>query len=429
MLSLNRKGVDEMYCGECGAKLEKNAVFCGECGAPVKKEKPTNHKPKENGEKEDHSNRQPRKPMSKKTKIIGIVVIVLVVLLFATYQILSNHFSVKTVAKEYVEALANNDFDQLYDYLKIDGDKTFVSKEIFEEIMDDSESKIKNFTIGEVTYDEGKLSAAVTVHYTEEGSSQEKTDVVYLSKEKDKKLLFFDQWTVDNNIDSLVVKDYKIIVPKDSKVVVNDIALEKKYLDTKASDEATDLYRIPQIFAATTTVETTLPNGMEIEEEVTPSKYYSSHTVEVSLSNLSDDAVNQLEEQVKTSLTTLYEGLIKKQNFDEIKASFEFEGGNIENIQEEYTEVLEDMNNASTALKQIEFTSVDIRSVELDEGVLVVNAKANYSYQVEYQDRLNEQTETHEDKDYSYIKLGYIYQDGSYHLTSIDGLVSYFSRY
>ena len=24
-----------MFCGECGAKLKKNARFCGECGAKV----------------------------------------------------------------------------------------------------------------------------------------------------------------------------------------------------------------------------------------------------------------------------------------------------------------------------------------------------------------------------------------------------------
>ena len=429
MVSLNRKGVDEMYCGECGAKLEKDATFCGECGAPVKKEKETAHKSSEKKEESTHVDRPPRKPMSKKTKIISVIVIVVIVGLFAAYQIVGNQFSVKTMAKEYVEALADNDWNKLYSYLNLEGDTTFVSQDIFKELMGDSESKIKNFSIGEVTYDEGKLSASVTVHYTEEGSSQEKTDIVYLSKEKEKKYLIFDNWTVDNNIDSLIVEDYKIIVPKGSKIVLEGINVEDKYLDEKSSDDTTDAYRIPQVFSNTLDLKTTLPNGMAIDEEITPSNYYSSHTVELSLSNLSDEAVDTLEEQAKNSLTAIYQSLIAKQAFADIKSTYEFEGGDIASLEEEYTNTLDDLNTASTTLKQIEFTSLNIRSVELEDGILNINVKANYNYQVEYQDYLSEQLATHDDKDYAYITLGYIYQDGSYHLTSLDGLVSYFSRY
>lgn len=418
-----------MYCGECGAKLDKDATFCGECGAPVKKEKKTAHKPSEEKEVPAKTDRPPRKPMSKKTKIISLIVVIVLVGLFAAYQIIGQQFSVKTVAKEYVEAVANNNWDKLYDYLNLDGDTTFVSRDIFKKLMGDNKSKIKNFSIGEVTYDEGKLSASVTIHYTEESSSKEKTDVIYLSKEKEKKYLIFDNWTVDNNIDSLIVEDYKIIVPKDSKVVLEGINVENKYLDEKASDDTTDAYRIPQIFSNTLELKTTLSNGMQIDEEITPSSYYSSHTVELSLSNLSDEAVDTLEEQAKNSLTAIYQSLIAKQAFTDIKGSYEFDGGDIDSLEEEYTDTLDDLNRASTTLKQIEFTSLNIRSVELEDGILNVNVKANYNYQVEYQDYLSEQLATHDDKDYAYITLGYVYQDGSYHLTSLDGLVSYFSRY
>ena len=121
--------------------------------------------------------------------------------------------------------------------------------------------------------------------------------------------------------------------------------------------------------------------------------------------------------------------MIAKQAFADIKSTYEFEGGDIASLEEEYTNTLDDLNTASTTLKQIEFTSLNIRSVELEDGILNINVKANYNYQVEYQDYLSEQLATHDDKDYAYITLGYIYQDGSYHLTSLDGLVSYFSRY
>ena len=182
-----------MYCGECGAKLDKDATFCGECGAPVKKEKKTAHKLEEEQETENAQARPPRKPMSKKTKIIWILVLIIVVALIAAYQIIGSQFSPKAVAKEYVEALVDNDMDKIYDYLEIDGDTTFVSKEVFKEtVVGENETKIKNFTIGDVTYDDNKLSAKVEIHYTEKGSSEEQTDLLYLSKEKEKKYLIFD---------------------------------------------------------------------------------------------------------------------------------------------------------------------------------------------------------------------------------------------
>ena len=419
-----------MYCGECGAKLDKDATFCGECGAPVKKEKKTAHKPEEVQETEDTQTRPPRKPMSKKAKIIWILVLIIIVALIVAYQIVGSQFSPKTVAKEYVEALVDNDMDKVYDYLEIDGDTTFVSKEVFKEtVVGENETKIKNFTIGDVTYDDNKLSAKVEIHYTEKGSSKEQTDVLYLSKEKEKKYLIFDNWTIENNMDSLIIEDYTIIVPKDSKVTLAGINIENKYLDEKKSDNTTDAYVLPQVFSSNMDLKTTLPNGMEINEEVTPSSYYSSHTAELSLSNLSDEAIDTLEEESKNSLTAINQSLIAKQAFADIKSTDEFDGGNIDSLEEEYTDTLDSLNNATTTLKQIEFTSLNITSVELEDGVLNVNVKANFNYQVEYQDYLSEQLATHDDKDYTYITLGYVYQDGSYHLTSLDGLVSYFSRY
>ena len=54
-----------MYCGECGAKLKKNAEFCGECGAKVHQKEEEEKKPKKVVKKTE------RKPMSKKKKAIN----------------------------------------------------------------------------------------------------------------------------------------------------------------------------------------------------------------------------------------------------------------------------------------------------------------------------------------------------------------------
>ena len=51
-----------MFCGECGAKNQKGDAFCKECGAKL-----------ESGENTTTVvNNQPKKPVSKSTKIVII---------------------------------------------------------------------------------------------------------------------------------------------------------------------------------------------------------------------------------------------------------------------------------------------------------------------------------------------------------------------
>ena len=124
-----------MYCGECGAKLEKDATFCSECGAKVERPKEKTP-PKETKAKQTAPVVTPKKPMSKAKKITLAVCAVVIVVLFLGYNHLNEKFGPKGVAKEYVEAVMNKDSNALYGYLNIEGDKTFASKEKFKEVME-----------------------------------------------------------------------------------------------------------------------------------------------------------------------------------------------------------------------------------------------------------------------------------------------------
>ena len=98
-----------MYCGECGAKNEKDSLFCSECGAkleheePVKKGKKTTAKKEEN--KSESTKKEPaientpreRKKLSKKYKILIGAGALFIILLIVVWQVLANITSPKHV--------------------------------------------------------------------------------------------------------------------------------------------------------------------------------------------------------------------------------------------------------------------------------------------------------------------------------------------
>ena len=264
-----------MYCGECGTKNNLDDLYCKECGSKLE----SNLKSKKVKEK---------KPISKSTKVlIGVIAIIiaLIVGFMITFSILT---SPKKIANDYIKAYVSQDANKLYNYLKLDGDKTFVSKKIFTDIMkDQKDSNIDNYTITGVEYSSSKLKATVNFKYTLKDSHTEKSGYIVLTKQKSKKFLFFDNWQIDENLSVTVVNNYTIKVLKDAKISFGGVKLTEKYLDKKESSSKYDVYVLPQVFAFKTVIKATLKNGFEIEDAVTPSSYYSIYTVNIDENSLS----------------------------------------------------------------------------------------------------------------------------------------------
>ncbi len=423
-----------MYCGECGAKLEKDATFCSECGTKVEK-------PKEKTPPKETPVRQvtPRQPMSKTKKIILGVCVVVVVVLALGYNYLSEKFGPKGVVKEYFEAVVNKDVDVLYDFLDIEGDKTFVSKDKFKSVM---ESKLKfasggmlnmdisKYQIDKVIYGDGKLSAKVTVNYTSKNSNEEATTTVYLTKGKGKQFFIFDNWELKEGYESILVKDYEIKVPAGSKVTVDKIDLDEKYLDKDNSSKVWDVYKIPQMFSSEIAISANIA-GFEVTDTVAPTSYsYASHTLSLELDNLSKEDVEKLETQVKTDITTLYQNLIEKKNWDAVKDSYNFKDADLEELQEEYESLYESVaENSSRTLKEFEVTSMKVNGLSSeDDGMLRVGIKFNYNYKIDYK-RYDDSIEEKTGKNSSNSTLYYQYSDGQLKLVDASYLVSYFSAY
>ncbi len=414
-----------MFCGECGTKNKKGDAFCKECGSKLESVEVTTNKTKK-----EVSN-APKKPMAKSTKIIIGVVAVVVAALVALFIILGNITNPKNVAKEYIQAVVNKDGNKLYSYLSIEGDSTFVSKNVFnnyikEKIKDDA---VTNYKITEVEYSTGKLQATVRFTYTTKNSSSEKTGKVTLTKDKSKKYLFFDNWKINDSIDTAVVKDYTLKVTKGSTLTYGGIKVDKKYLDSSKSSTEYDVYVLPQVFGYETVVKAVLPSGLEIEEKVTPSTYYSTHTVSFDEDTLTDAAKNKIIEVAKKDLNTIYTSAIAKKSFADIKSNFDVKGIDLTKFEQSYNNFVIKLGNESNILTSFTVTNASIYDIDLDSnGYLEVEFKVNYDYAIKYTDYSNNE-KTHSDSDYDYMTVTLTYKNGTYYLVNINELETYFSRY
>lgn len=408
-----------MFCGECGAKNDSDALFCAECGKPLALEENNVEVSKQPKEK---------KPMSKKNKIIITIIVLVIVVLGGGYKIGSNLTSSEKIAEDYIQAVIDQDGEKLYKYIEIEGDTTFASKKMFADLLRSKkdESNIINYKITDVKYGDGKLSAKVTFKYTTKNSSSEKTDTINLTKQKSNKYLIFDNWKIsDFSADDLLVKDFELKVPKGAKVSFAGINVTDKYLSKDNSTSKLDVYILPEVFSSKTIIKAQLSSGLEMEKEVTPSSYRDSYTLTFDEDNLNESSKEAIINKSKEVLTTIYTNAIAKKGFDEFKSSFEHNGLDLTKLSDSYKEFLEDLSGASRTLTSIEFTDMSIYDVSLNsDGYIEVEVRASFNYSIKYTSYNGEET-TDEDDDYKYITLTYAY-DNDFYLVDMDDLQYYF---
>ncbi len=410
-----------MYCGECGAKLKKNAEYCGECGAKVY------HKEEEAKKVQKIE----RKPMSKKTKIIISVIAVLIVVIGGSYLFLSKRFGPEGVATEYLEAMISNDAERIYNALNLTGDTTFATKESFEKIFANTSNyfdDVVNYKVIDIEYNESKLTANVKFQIASEDSDED-TATIRVIKNSQKKFFIFDSWQVSNVSNSLLVKDYQITVPKKSKVTVNDIELDSKYLNNDKSTDELDVYVIPQIFAGSATIKTALPFGIEEVYEADISSYNTSYRADISLDSISDEMTTTLKEQMKNDLNTLYANIIAKKEWNTVKESYTYQDANLKDLEEEYKELYEELiTDSDITLKAFEITDVSMTDMDLDGNKLEITAKFKYKYTIDYQSFSGE-TKTKEGNSSATMGITYDYVDNTFKINDIYGTVTYFSTW
>ena len=409
-----------MFCSECGAKNEKDATFCAECG--TKLEQITKTQPKKENKEKTSKKKENKKQLSKKQKILIIVGAVIVVSLFSLYQIGSHLTNPKQIVKGYIEAVNNKDYDKLYEYANYSGDKTFISKEIYKNELKETISdniKINNYNIGNVTYEDGGLTANVSVNISVNNGNESNTDEVTftLTKLKKKKYLFFNNWTLDSQdmIKATVIKDYEISVPKDTIVTFNEIEVTDKYLDNETTDDNKETYILPQVFNTTTKISFKLSNGITIEKEITPSTYYKSYDLEITKSDITSKEQEKITSAITTSIENAMEGLSTSKSFDDIKGNFA-SNSNLDDLKEEYEDYLDDLSKRKYTISNFKITKASINSISFDSDYkLKVQLRVNYSYTA----TSKEDGKTKDQTDYDYYQCYLIYENG-YKIADMD---------
>lgn len=237
-----------MFCENCGATLEEDALFCEKCGAKTEAgeasasvSESTNHLPNEpvyhiapvmsvapTMTVPPMAAPSIKPPMSQKRKILLFEIIFFFILCFALYKIGENKYGPQAIAEQYFQAEAAGDWNAMYDMLDLPS-SPLLTKEFFCKSMETTEPKVvTNYAIKE----EMQLSPLETSDYLKNfsceymiaGDAAKKSEDISLVKGKEKKLFLFDDWKVSrgNNL----VKDFEISIPKDATATLNDVNIE-----------------------------------------------------------------------------------------------------------------------------------------------------------------------------------------------------------
>lgn len=416
-----------MFCEECGAKNKKGTAFCEECGhklpVEVKEEKATKEEPRKE--------KVAKKPISKKTKILVGVIAVVVAALVGTYFYLSSLFTPEKIALKYFKAYANKDANKICSIIKLD-DSEFVSKDLLKKALKDEEKiELENYTIEKDTSsqlakafgvkNDDNLSKTIKIKYITKGSSKEYYKTIKLTKSKNKKYLFFDNWIVDSS--DLIAKDYSISVPKDSKPSIDGVEIKDKYKQDTYSSYS-DTYKIPSILKGSHKVTTKLKSGIVLTGEFNITGSYSSFSS--SNLKLDDKTSSSIKKSIKDSLTTIYDAVVADKSFDDIKDSFDEDYR--DDIKNTYDNLKQYALSDYNKLKELKISDVDIKYYSISDEDLSITAQIKYDYKVEYKSG-------NETKDYSKtgktdnVYLTYKSGKKDYVLSNIRSLVSYFSHY
>ena len=130
-----------MFCPNCGSEVKDDDLFCGECGAKIEHtEVPESEPVKKEAAPQSESVRTAAGFSDKAKKIIIAEIAVLVVLIAAFFYLGNKKSSPESAANQFVKDYNSQRWSKIYDLYNFEED-TFINQEAYEQTMEQSETK------------------------------------------------------------------------------------------------------------------------------------------------------------------------------------------------------------------------------------------------------------------------------------------------
>ncbi|WP_462410125.1 zinc ribbon domain-containing protein [Neobacillus sp. Marseille-QA0830] len=189
------------YCKECGKELNLHAKFCNGCGTPVEVTNADVDLP-ENTYHTPVTQKESRKPLSRKAKIAMIASGTALVVLFGGYQALSAFTSKDRLIDQFHTALIDNDAKKAASLLSSDDPKAKIDEnsvkgllKYYKENPDEINDLFQDLSMQAKLYDQNDNSPGQGL--TDLASDFLNQDMIGL--DKDSKLLFFNRYKLNVN--------------------------------------------------------------------------------------------------------------------------------------------------------------------------------------------------------------------------------------
>ena len=422
-----------MFCPECGAKNNDDAVFCENCGADISQalkeaddaqnfqpagrarsaQTPFNAFPEENP---DYAYAPTatvaRKPVKTSTKIAATVVLAVLIAGFALFQGAKSMTSPEKVAGDYFAAIKSQNWDTVYSYLDVSG-SGFLTEKNFVKIQKkaDSDQSIANYSVlsekqktadddNSVSSEEsgkdgktmpGGLVEEVTVQYTTHGNASPETKVVSLIKQPEKKWLFFDTWKVSPA--DYITPEVDVTVPSGMTVSIDDVKLDDKYKDQDGNNssgaqnsdnsnqngDTSQKYTLKNIFSGKYTLKVVSPYTEDISKSVDISE--SNTSFEFNQFTLKKEVLDSVAKQPEEIIKALYASALSGKDYDSVSSYFVPDDGNGSGGFKDGYEQLKNQiaSGSNPGFQSIDFSNFNSEA-EANGMEINVDTKFDYSY-------------------------------------------------
>lgn len=358
-----------------------------------------------------------------------IKLILILTIIIAIHGCLVKLNSPSSVADKFFSAIANEDEKSLYKLMEVKEGK-FTTNKMLKKVVKNNSSTDKNrkilkHKIKKVNYNDDENTATVIIEYLVKGLRKTQQVTITLNKLETKKWFIYDDWKASTNKYS-IAEDFEIKVEAGSVVEVENIKLDKTYLNKNKTTKNEDIYTIPVMFTGKYKIKITLPNGITTEELVNINDK-SSYTPSLSSQTLDENSEQKLSKQALKDLQIIYDAAIDNKSFSKIKSKFECKDCDLGKLEKSYKE-FKDSLSKNNVLTDINFKEALVGSIyTMDDGVLNVSVTAKSKYTVKYEEKGKKKK--HSDSASDYVTLYYKIIDNEYKLVDVKYLETYFSRY